>query len=455
MRIPKYVLFLCAILIGTSACKQKKSKPTVDKKPVVEDLTKKDPKVDNPTTKTDGFRNIEEDPIDRTAVKLVAQNINLANGKSFSLNIPEGYEIHVAAEGMNRIRFFAESPDQRLFIPDMKTLADNKKGKIYILDDFDKTTNKFKKVNVWKSGLRNPNSIQFYKDKGGQEWLYVALTDSLVRYKYTHGEMAPSSPPEKLCEFPGYGLSYKYGGWHLTRTLAFHKDELYISVGSSCNLCEEKKEEYMRATVVKMDPNGQNIKVFAPGVRNAVDIGWVEGKFYATNMGPDHLGDDTPNDHFYQLEEGRHYGWPYCYEDNGQIKEEDPKDQSDNKAAGKMVKDSWASKTIDCAKDVRPAYALFEAHGSPLGFEYFNHEVTLPELKNYFVAALHGSGVVRLGKGYSLVRFKKGLKPEPVVNGFLQNGNRVGRPCDVFSYGKDGFLFSDDHAGVIYYVKKK
>jgi glucose/arabinose dehydrogenase len=66
-----------------------------------------------------------------------------------------------------------------------------------------------------------------------------------------------------LARFPAYGLSYKYGGWHLTRTVAIHDDKVYVSVGSSCNSCEEKEPE--RASIIQMDPDGSNARFFAKG----------------------------------------------------------------------------------------------------------------------------------------------------------------------------------------------
>ena len=80
------------------------------------------------------------------AQKLTPHRISLANGKSFELNLPEGYEISVAAQGLKRVRFMALSPDNRLFVTDMYNLTDNRRGVVYILDQFDPNTHQFKKV---------------------------------------------------------------------------------------------------------------------------------------------------------------------------------------------------------------------------------------------------------------------------------------------------------------------
>ncbi|MBC8122837.1 MAG: PQQ-dependent sugar dehydrogenase [Gemmatimonadaceae bacterium] len=369
---------------------------------------------------------------------LKAHRISLVNGKTFNLNLAEGFAIKVAAQGLKRVRFMAKSPDGRLFLTDMFDLTDNRKGKVYILSGFDPQKGQFRTVTTYLSQLRNPNSIAFYTDKDGVQWLYLALTDRLLRYRYTSGENAPSNPPQVLATFPDYGLSYKYGGWHLTRTVTIGPDEkVYVSVGSSCNACEEK--EAIRATILTMDPDGANPHTFARGLRNAVGLKWVGSQLYATDMGADHLGDDKPEDRLYTIADQKNYGWPYCYEYNSRVYT-DPKF-------------NHTGSKFNCAQ-VPSAYAAFPAHSAALGLEYFDASHT-PELSKAFLVALHGSGKRRLGRGYALVRVQKGLPVQEFINGFWQNGTVYGRPADVLSIGTDQFLFTDDHAGVVYYVFKQ
>src|SRR5829696_6119500 len=171
------------------------------------------------------------------APKLTPHHISLANGKSFELNLPEGFEISIAAQGLKRVRFMALSPDKRIFVTDMFNLTDNRLGVVYILDQFDPATHRFKKVTHYLSGLRNPNSVAFYTDRHGTNWFYLALTDRLVRYRYEAGKDTPFGEAQVLATFPDYGLAYKYGGWHLTRTVIAGGNKIYVAVGSSCNAC--------------------------------------------------------------------------------------------------------------------------------------------------------------------------------------------------------------------------
>lgn len=376
------------------------------------------------------------------ASKLVPHRISLANGRSFDLNLPQGFAISVAAQGLKRVRFLANRPDNRVFVTDMYNLNDNKRGVVYILDDFDLAGKTFKKVVPYLSGLRNPNSIGFYTDQQRVNWFYLALTDRLLRYRYNVGDEKPSGEPEVLATFPDYGLSYRYGGWHLTRTIVVGGNgKIYVSVGSSCNACVEK--EPVRASILEMDPDGKNQKHFARGLRNAVGLRWAKDQLFATNMGSDHLGDHKPADTLYVVRDGVNYGWPYCFQSGrGRFP-----DSRFNLGGRKMS-----------CRSVPSAYAAFDAHSSPLGLEYFDasHE---DELKNSFLVALHGSTKRSLNRGYRVVRVpgtaRRSIVPEDFINGFLEGKVVHGRPVDVLGFGTDAFLLTDDHAGVVYCVYKQ
>ncbi len=233
--------------------------------------------------------------------RLVPNKITLKSGKTFTLNVAEGFEIIPAMEGLKRVRFFAKAPDGRIFVTDMYNLTDNKRGTVYILDGWDAAKGKFSKLIPYMTNLRNPNSCQFYRDASGQEWFYLAETHQLTRRKFTRGEIKPTdTQPEVLATFPDYGLSYKYGGWHLTRTISFSPGgKLYVSVGSSCNACVEK--EKVRASIVEMNPDGTEQRELARGLRNAVGLRAIGNYVFATNQGSDHLGLQKPDETFYAI----------------------------------------------------------------------------------------------------------------------------------------------------------
>ena len=404
------------------------------------------------------------------AQTLTPHSLALPGNKAIVLSLPAGFDVNIAATGLHRVRFFAESPDHRIFVTDMYDRSDNQRGAIYILNGWNEQTHTFSGMTPYLEHLHNPNNIAFYTDPlTHQMWLYTALTEKLVRFKYEAGDAAPKSPPETLATFPAYGLNYKYGGWHLTRTVAFAHlhghTRLYITVGSSCDACQEK--EPVRASLLVMDPDGSHQQELAAGLRNAVDLQFVPsvdgGALFATNMGDDHLGDHAPEDQFFELDSNGHpapaapanYGWPTCYFEGGVA-------HADTLISAPKPTDHIfpppppgpPPAQFDCSK-VPPAYTTFMAHSSPLGLAYFDGQSSL--LRDTFLVALHGAGHPRIGTGYRVVRFSPGQRhPQNFMLGFLvdEGGKPVvkGRPCGLLQTGPDSFLLTDDLDGVIYSI---
>jgi glucose/arabinose dehydrogenase len=390
---------------------------------------------------------------------LVPHRLPAADGRTITLSLPRDFQINVALAGLHRVRFFAMAPDHRLFVTDMYDRTDNRRGAVYILDGWNPERHTFARAIPYLQHLRNPNNLAFYTDAHGQQWLYLPLTDRLLRFKYKAGDIAPTSPPEVLAHYPDYGLNYKYGGWHLTRTVEFGRlngrDKLFVTIGSSCNACIEK--EPIRASMSVMNPDGTDQQILAKNLRNAVAMQWdgASSTLYMTNMGDDQLGNDAPEDPFFAIPASQietalatnhplYFGWPYCYFEDRTVHP-----------------DPVFGKSPDAHCDTIPAaFTTFAAHSSPLGLVLFPPTDTL--LKNTFVVALHGAGHPRIGAGYKLVRFtKQDRTPQEFLTGFYQRSKipgkpdevRVlGRPCGIYRTGPDSFLVTDDIQGTIYAI---
>ncbi len=364
------------------------------------------------------------------SVTIATTTLTLKNGRTLSLAHPDDYSLSVAAEGYKRLRFMAKSPDNRLFAGEMFNANDSTQGNVYIFDAFNAQTKKLTGVHTYLSNLRNPHSLAFYTDTNNTTWLYIALTDKLVRYAYTPGDNAPKSKPETIATFPAYGQTVKQGGWHLTRTIVVHNDKLYVSVGSSCNSCEEKESEPSRASILVMNPDGSDNHVFATGLRNAVGLTFVGDALLATNNNADHLGDDRPADTVYEVLEGKNYGWPYCYEFNKKIEAD--------------TSQKW-TKNFDCTT-VPLADVELPPHSAPLGITYAGKQLLI---------ALHGSGNKKLQTGYTIVSADQNGTVSPLLTGFQQGMTVMGRPAGILVNNEKSFFVTDDFNGALYYVEKK
>jgi glucose/arabinose dehydrogenase len=137
------------------------------------------------------------------------------------------------------------------------------------------------------------------------------------------------------------------------------------------------------------------------------------------------------------VRQGGDYGWPYCHSQNRRI-----------------FPDPKLKRRGGCTGIIRP-YASLPPRSSALGFEYFTDPDSPGILRNAFVVALHGSTNKDTGRGYKIVVMRKGERTLDLVTGFLQGKTVNGRPCDIMKLGPDAFLFTDDHNGVIYVVRKK
>src|SRR5690606_13292232 len=78
------------------------------------------------------------------------------------------------------------------------------------------------------------------------------------------------------------------GGQHPRRTLGISPDdELFISVGSSCDACEESNAEHATMLVAALD--GSSRSIFATGLRNTIGFGWhpATGELWGMDHGSD------------------------------------------------------------------------------------------------------------------------------------------------------------------------
>lgn len=332
------------------------------------------------------------------------------------IELPEGFNIEEFAGGLGKPRLMAMSPDGVLFTASMG------KGAVLALPDSD-NNGKADTVITFVEGLSRPNSIAFHDG-----YLYVGETDKIVRFKYGGYDKKPGKKEVLVSGLPNNG--------HFTKTLDFGPDgRMYVSMGSSCNVCVE--EDKRRAAVLVYSADGKDGKVYASGLRNSVGLTRhpETGELWATDNGRDWLGDDLPPEEVNVVKEGKDYGWPYCYGDN--------------------IPDPDFNEPAKCVNTVVPVVKM-QAHSAPLGLTFYNGNMFPPDYRSDLFVAFHGSWNRSEPTGYKVVRIKmNGGKPESVedfASGWLRGVNRYGRPVGV-TVGPAGELFvSDDMRDVIYRI---
>src|ERR1700759_2437274 len=195
--------------------------------------------------------------------------------------VPPGFRIELFAEGLSGPRIIRTAPNGDIFV------AETRAGRIRVLRAADGAT-KPATNEIFASGLHQPFGIAFFPSGDNPQWIYVANTDSVVRFAYHSGDLKASGAPETIvAKLPaGYG--------HSTRDVVFTPDNkrMLVSVGSPSNVAEGGGEppggldawrtqqplgaawgeETDRAAVLAFDPDGKNQKLFAAGIRNFVGL---------------------------------------------------------------------------------------------------------------------------------------------------------------------------------------
>jgi glucose/arabinose dehydrogenase len=314
----------------------------------------------------------------------------------------------------------AFSPDGVLYV------ARQSKGEIIALPDADRD-GRADRSDVVLSNLTRPHGLAFRDNH-----LYIATNPSVLRVNYAKGKL--SGQPEKIIDLPVSTTS------HWTRSLGFGRDgKLYVSIGSSCNSCEE--EDARRTTIMRYNADGSNGRPFAKGLRNAIGFDWDPntGTLWADDMGQDKLGDEMPPDEINRIANGGHYGWPYYIGRN--IPNPDLKEA---KAAPPQT------------SAVTPPALEIQPHSSPIDLRFYRGKQFPASYRNALFLALHGSSNRSEKIGYKVVRvvMKNGQPSalEDFVTGWLKDGKISGRPAGLASAPDGSLYISDDNKGFIYRV---
>lgn len=337
-------------------------------------------------------------------------NVDAGEGGAAELQLPDDYASSVFADGLDVPRFMDVSPDGVLFV------AERGRDRVVALPDVDADGVADEVVEIG-SGYGRAHDLEFTADGtllvAGEAALWEVALDGLRE----------SDRREVVRDLPS-------GGFHSTKSVEVLPDgSALLSIGSSCNVCEE--EDPARASVMLVTDDGF-LSEYMSGLRNAVGV-WVDpdtGRAWATNMGRDFMGDDLPPETIYELINGADAGWPRCH-------------------AGSLPDPEFGTAADACDGVAQPV-ATFPAHTAPLALVGWG---------DHLYVALHGSWNSSVKVGYAVWRIPWSDQgptgaPESFATGFLPEGaaDALGRPAGL-AVGADGALYvSDDKAGYIYRV---
>lgn len=338
------------------------------------------------------------------------------------IKLPEGFKIEIFAEDLGKSLLSYPGPNTgprfMAVKDDILYVSLSRDGSVVALPD--KNRDGKAEIITIIENLNRPHGLEFHND-----WLYIAEENKVIRVKIPNMKADMETLEVVVDNLPS--------GGHWTRTIKIKDDKLFVSIGSSCNVCEE--QDIRRAAISECDLEG-NCDIFASGLRNAV--GFVfhpeTKEMWVTENARDNIGENLPPDEINIVRKGKHYGWPYCYSNNVPDPEyNDPSLCTDKEASDFDI----------------------QAHSAPLGLTfYFADQFPEEYFGNLFVA-YHGSWNRKEKTGYKIVRIKiednKAIKVEDFATGWLSGNKVLGRPVDIIVKNGDLFI-SDDNAGFIYRI---
>ncbi len=346
------------------------------------------------------------------------------------LQVPAGFDVQPFATGFERPRYMIYGPGGEILLSDSV-----KGGSVYALVDrnHDGRIGDDEKTKL-VSGLDRPFGLAVWKD-----YLYVAETTSVKRYKYDAKKLA-LGPGEEVVPLKDAGNG------HWTRSILFDRkgEKFYLGVGSASNVSTGEPE--IRASITRYNPDGSGREFVATGTRNPIGLAWYPGTdaLWAAIQERDGLGDDLVPDYFTQIRSGGFYGWPYAYIGPN----EDPRN--------KGLKPDLVAKTI--VPDV-----VLPAHVAVLDARFYTGKLFPANYRNGAFLAFHGSWnrAERIGYSVVFVPFKNG-KPagqsENFLTGFLLDPAKKevwGRPVGLLELNDGSLLVSDDGGNLLWRITYK
>ena len=362
--------------------------------------------------------------------------------------VPNGFEVNLFASGLAGPRIIRSAPNGDVFV------AESGAGRIRVLRA---NGGEAARPSQFASGLTYPFGIAFYPPGPDPQWVYVGDTDAVLRFPYRSGDLTARGAAETV-------VAHLPVGGHHTRDVVFSPDGnvMYVSVGSASNDAEGMGklgaselqswafshplgatwgDEAGRADVVAFDPQGNNERIVATGLRNCVGmaVAPADGAVWCSTNERDGLGDDVPPDYVTRVRQGAFYGWPWYY-------------------IGANADPRHRGERGDLKDKVKIPDVLIEAHSASLGMTFYDGTQFPAEYRGDIFAAEHGSWNRSKRTGYKIIRVivKDGVPTgeyDDFATGFVINDSEVwGRPVGV-TVAKDGALFiSEDASGTVWRI---
>lgn len=323
--------------------------------------------------------------------------------------VPPGFSLIKFAD-LYRPTGFAFDDQGRMYVT-------SQDGNVYILKDEDRD-NRADTRATFATGYYFPLGVALHQATGD---VYVSYQGAVTVLLDTDGNDRADNERLLVDDLP-------YGN-HQNDNIEFGPDGwLYLGLGSTCDACEDPDPR--SASILRFNVETGESEIFATGMRNPYDVAFhpQTGELFATDNGRDDLGMEAPFEELNHILQGRDYGYPGCWNEHDQP---------------------------GCEETI-PPIAVFEAHSSANGVDFYDGESFPAEYRGNGFVTIFGSwlkpnvetGIQRVvlipqGETYAtetswFIRFPAGVMPLPILFGpddALYVGDYINDAIYRVSYG--------------------
>jgi len=373
--------------------------------------------------------------------ELSGYSVNLeskcADYSKVNLSTPEGSCVGLVAskeDGLKRPRRIIQLDDGDFLITDMYGWVANR-GIVW------RYSPKTKSLSKVFTGVDHAHGLALAPDG----LVYVGERSKIFRFD-------PNNPEDSK-EYVITNLPEE-GSHPLTHFVFDDKGDIYVNVGAPSDQCldDDKKAIYPcvyedEAAIRKYTRNSENqfdanFKVVAQGLRNSMGLAIhpETGDLYQAENNMDFDLEDGPKEEINLVIEGKHYGWPYCYE---------------NDKLNPKYKRTFFNRRIpkiDCSAYEAPVETL-PSHSAPLDMLFYQGEMFL-EFQGKLIVSLHGYR--ETGHRIVTMDLNKADSYKEIVNNWaaLSGKNPKGAPVGL-TVAKDGSIwFVEDKNKTIMVLSK-
>lgn len=340
---------------------------------------------------------------------LKPQIINIQDKKQ-TLYLPDKFKINVLTQGLESPQFVKVDDKGNLFV------TDNKANALWIIP-----SQNLQEPKIVDNKLKGIMSLAVYQNS-----VFIATDTKIIQYIDIQSDGSYKEKKTLIENLP----KPKNNSYH---TIAIKKDRIYIAIAAQCESCQSKDSKL--ASIISYAIDGKDEKLFAKGLKQVTDIVLDKNNFIVTDIGRNGISNQLPAVEINKIEEGKDYGWPYCYGESNT----DPK---------------YTEKSDFCKNKAEASIAELPKGNGIAGFDLIPSSF-YNDFTNKYTFIYQGDQDKSMPKGYKVVikDINSNITGQNFITGWLlQDGTSWGSPKGITFDKKGNMIITDQKNGLLYQV---